>query len=158
MQIASVNIAIPNFIFGLGMGFAMMPIVSLSVATLSNAQMTNASGIQALLKNIGGAIGTSLVSTMISRFSQVHQFMMVGNLTPLNPAFTEKFTATKAALSVYMHPVVADLAAQYSLYGQMLKQSTLWGFMEAFRICGISCFIAIPIVLLIKNFPKEEKS
>ena len=156
MQIASINIAIPNFIFGLGMGFAMMPIVSLSVATLENSQMTNASGLQSLLKNIGGAIGTSLVSTMITRFSQVHQFMMVENLNPLNPVFEAKFTATKAALSAYMSPVIANYAAQYSLYGQMLKQATLWGFMEAFRICGIACIVIIPLVFLIKNFPKEE--
>lgn len=43
-------------------------------------QMTNAAGIQALLKNIGGAIGMSIMATMISRFSQVHQFMMVAKL------------------------------------------------------------------------------
>lgn len=156
LQIASVNIVIPNFIFGLGMGFAMMPLVSLSVATLANSQMTNASGIQSLLKNIGGAIGTSLVSTMITRFSQMHQFMMVGNLNPLNSVFVAKYTATKAALTAYMHSSVADFAAQYSLYGDLLKQSTLWGFMEAFRICGLAAIIVIPLVLLIKNFPKEE--
>lgn len=158
MQIASIDIAIPNFIFGLGMGFAMMPIVSLSVATLANSQMTNASGLQALLKNIGGAIGTSLVSTMITRFSQVHQFMMVENLNPLNPVYEAKFNAAKAALSAYMHPVVASYAAQYSLYGQMLKQAVFWGFMEAFRICGIACIIIIPLVFLIKNFHKEENT
>lgn len=158
LQISSINIAIPNFIFGLGMGFAMMPIVSLSVATLANSQMTNASGLQALLKNIGGAIGTSLVSTMITRFSQVHQFMMVENLNPLNPVYEAKFNAAKAALSAYMHPVVASYAAQYSLYGQMLKQAVFWGFMEAFRICGIACIIIIPLVFLIKNFHKEENT
>lgn len=156
LQISSVNIAIPNFIFGLGMGFAMMPLVSLSVATLANSQMTNASGLQSLLKNIGGAIGTSIVTTMISRFSQVHQFMMVEHLNPLNSVFTAKLTATKAALSAYMHPSVADYAAQYSMYGELLKQSTLWGFMETFRMCGIAALTVIPLVFLIKNFPKEE--
>ncbi|MCR5261636.1 MAG: DHA2 family efflux MFS transporter permease subunit [Candidatus Gastranaerophilales bacterium] len=158
LQIASVNIAIPNFIFGLGMGFAMMPIVSLSVATLANSQMTNASGIQSLLKNIGGAIGTSVVSTMISRFSQAHQFMMVGNLNPLNSVYAAKISAAKAALSAYMAPDLADYAANYSLYGELLKQSVLWGFMEAFRICGIAAIVVIPIVFLIKNFPKEENT
>ncbi len=156
LQISSINIVIPNFIFGLGMGFAMMPLISLSVATLSNAQMTNASGLQSLLKNIGGAIGTSLVSTMISRFSQMHQFMMVENLTPMNPVFTAKLEATQAALSAYMHTSTAHYAAQYSLYGELLKQSTLWGFMESFRICGIAAIVVIPLVMLIKNFPKEE--
>ncbi len=116
LQISSINIAIPNFIFGLGMGFAMMPLVSLSVATLSNSQMTNASGLQSLLKNIGGAIGTSIVSTMISRYSQVHQNMMVEHLNPLNPVFVAKLESTKAALCAYMHHSVADYAAQYSLY------------------------------------------
>ena len=82
--------------------------------------------------------------------------MMVGNLSPLNPVFTAKFEATKAALCAYMHSSVADYAAQYSLYGELLKQSTLWGFMESFRICGIASIIVIPLVLLIKNFPKEE--
>ena len=134
----------------------MMPLVSLSVATLSNSQMTNASGLQSLLKNIGGAIGTSLVSTMISRFSQMHQFMMVENLTPMNPVFTAKLEATQAALSAYMHTSTAHYAAQYSLYGELLKQSTLWGFMESFRICGIAAIVVIPLVMLIKNFPKEE--
>lgn len=156
LQISSVNIAIPNFIFGLGMGFAMMPLVSLSVATLANSQMTNASGLQSLLKNIGGAIGTSIVTTMISRFSQVHQFMMVEHLNPLNPVFTAKLEATRAALSGYMHYSVADYAAQYSLYGELLKQSTLWGFMESFRMCGIAAIVVIPLVFLIKNFKKEE--
>ena len=158
LQISSMNIAVPNFIFGLGMGFAMMPLVSLSVATLSNSQMTNASGLQSLLKNIGGAIGTSIVTTLISRFSQMHQNMMVEHLTPLNPVFTAKFEAIKAALTAYMHHSVADYAAQYSLYGELLKQSTLWGFMEAFRICGIASIIVIPLVFLIKNFPKDETS
>lgn len=156
LQIASVNIAIPNFIFGLGMGFAMMPLVSLSVATLSNSQMTNASGLQSLLKNIGGAIGTSIVTTMISRFSQMHQFMMVEHLNPLNPVYTAKLEATKAALSMYIHHSTADYAAQYSLYGELLKQSTLWGFMETFRMCGFAAIVVIPLVFFIKNFKKED--
>lgn len=156
LQISSVNIAIPNFIFGLGMGFAMMPLISLSVATLSNSQMTNASGIQSLLKNIGGAIGTSVVTTMISRFSQVHQNMMVEHLNPLNPVYTAKLQSTAAALTAYMHSSVADYAAQYSLYGELLKQSTLWGFMETFRMCGLAAIVVIPLVFFIKNFKKED--
>jgi DHA2 family multidrug resistance protein len=155
LQIASINIAIPNFIFGLGMGLSAMPLISLSVATLRNEQMTNASGVQNLLKNIGGAIGTSVVSTMITRYSQVHQNMMVQSLTDLNPIYSEKLASTMAALSSYMHSSIAHYAAQYSLYNSLLQQSTLWGFMEAFRNCGIACFVLIPLVFLIKNFPKE---
>ena len=65
--IAMINIATPNFLMGIGMSFCMIPIINLSTMTLKNEQMTNASGVMNLLKNIGGAIGTSIVSTLISR-------------------------------------------------------------------------------------------
>ena len=34
--------------------------------------MTNATGLQNLLKNIGGAFGTSVVATLITRGAQKH--------------------------------------------------------------------------------------
>ena len=130
LQIASMNIMIPNYIMGLGMGLSMVPIINLSMETIANHQMTNASGLQNLLKNIGSAVGTSLVATMLTRFAQIHQYMMVGKLNDLNPAFVERVQSTTAALSQYTHISVANYMAQYSQYGTLLKQSNLWAFMD----------------------------
>ena len=157
LDIASINIAIPNFIFGFGMGLSFIPVIALSVVTLSNDQMTNASGMQNLLKNIGGAIGTSLASTMITRFSQIHQSYLVDNLTPLNPVFSERLNAVWGALSQYTSFDFANYMAQYSLYGSLIKQSTLLGFMETFRICGLACFVVIPFIFLLKGIKKDKK-
>ena len=116
------------------MGLAMVPIMNLSVDTLKNEQMTNATGIQNLLKNIGSAIGTSLVATMLTRFAQVHQYMLVGKLHDLNPVFVERVQATAGALAAYTENTVANYMSQYSIYGQLVKQSTLWAFIDSFRI------------------------
>lgn len=151
LQISSLNIAIPNFLYGFGMGFAMIPIVSLSVITLSNEQMTNASGLQNLLKNIGGAIGTSIVTTMITRFSQIHQANMVGHLNALNPIFIERMNTYTAALSQYTHGVTANYMAQKLLYQQLVQQATLWGFMDAFRMFGCAAIAIIPLIFLIRS-------
>ena len=151
LQISSINIMLPNYIMGLGMGFSMVPIINLSMETLSNQQMTNASGLQNLLKNIGSAIGTSLVATMLTRFAQMHQFMMVGRLNDLNPLFVERVQATMSALSQYTHISVAKHMAEYSQYGTLIKQSSLWAFMDSFRIFGILCFILVPLLFLFKR-------
>ncbi len=151
LQIANINIMIPNYFMGFGIGLSMVPIINLSLDTISNKQMTNASGIQNLLKNIGGAIGTSLVATMLTRFAQVHQYMMVGKLNDLNPAYIERLQATSGAIMQYIHPSVATYMAQYSMYGQMIKQATLWAFMDAFRIFGLMCLVIIPLLLLLNN-------
>ena len=151
LQIASINIMIPNFLMGMGMGLAMIPIINLSVDTLRNDQMTNASGIQNLLKTIGGAIGTSLVATMLSRFAQMHQYMMVGKLSELNSVYMERLQSTAAALSQYTELSVANYMAQTTLYKQLVQQSTLWAFIDSFRIFGLLCFIIIPLLLFIKS-------
>ncbi|MGN1124759.1 MAG: hypothetical protein ACI4SM_01110, partial [Candidatus Gastranaerophilaceae bacterium] len=142
---------IPNFIYGFGMTFSMIPLIALSVVTLRNNQMTNASGIQSMLKNIGGAIGTSIATTLVSRYSQIHQAYMVDGLNPLNPQFVERVASTTAGFAQYTHVSVAKYMAEYSIYGTMVKQATLWGFMEAFRICGILAIIIIPLLFLLKK-------
>ena len=151
LQISNINIMIPNYFMGLGMGLAGVPIINLSLETLSNMQMTNASGLQNLLKNIGSAIGTSLVATMLTRFSQVHQYMLVGNLSELNNAFVERVQATASMLSQYTSASMANYMAQYSQYGELVTQSTLWAFMDSFRIFGLLCIVLIPLLLLFKR-------
>lgn len=155
LQISNMNIAIPNFFMGMGMGLSMIPIMNLSVDTLKNEQMTNATGIQNLLKNIGSAIGTSLVATMLTRFAQVHQYMLVGKMSELNPVFIERVQTTAGALSAYTEHSVAQYMAQYSYYGQLIKQSTLWAFIDSFRIFGVLCLAVIPLLLLMKKIKKD---
>lgn len=157
LNISSINIAIPNFVFGLGMGFCMMPLIALSVITLRNDQMTNASGLQNMLKNVGGAIGTSVVTTLVSRYSQIHQAYLVDHLTPLNQNFAEQVAAMTAAFSQYTSVSVAKHMAEYSIYGSMVKQASLWGFMEAFRWCGIVAIIVSSLVFILKNPKNSEK-
>lgn len=156
LQISMMNIIIPNYIFGCGMGFSMIALSTISVVTLRKDQMTNASGIQALLKNIGGAIGMSIVATMLSRFAQMHQFSMVGYLNPLNPAFATKTAAMTAAFSKFAHMSVATTKANYMMYVELLKQSNLWAFMDAFRIFGLLCFLIIPLLLFVKPTKDHE--
>ena len=151
LQIAQMNIMIPNCLMGFGLGLAMIPIINLSMETLSNQQMTNASGIQNLFKNIGGAIGTSLVATFLTRFSQMHQNMMVGKLNELNPVFIERIQATTGALSQHTSIDMASYMAHYVQYGTLLKQSSLWAFMDTFRIFGALCFALIPLLFLFKK-------
>lgn len=156
LQISMINIIIPNFIFGLGMSCCMISITTISVVTLKQEQMTNAMGIQALLKNIGGAVGMSIVATMISRLSQAHQFSMVGYLHPLNPAFQTKVQAMTMALAKYSALSLAQQKANYLMYAELLRQAYLWAFIDTFRIFGLICFAIIPILFFMKAHVKKD--
>lgn len=146
--IALVDIALPNMVFGLGMIMAMVPMMNVSCSTLTNDQQTNAAGVQNLLKNIGAAVGTSLATTMISRFGQVHQMMMVGHLNFSNDVYTQKLNTLAASFASGTDMSTALNIAQGQLYNQLLQQSSLWGYVETFRYFGIAAFVIIPLVVL----------
>lgn len=156
LQIATVDIAIPNFIMGIGMAMCMIPIITLSTMTLSQEQMTNASGVQNLLKNLGGAIGTSIVTTLISRKAQVHQNFLVENMTMLNNNFIERFSAYQAQFQSGLDAITAGNMANSLLYKQMLQQANMGAFKDTFEFCAISCVVIIPLVFLIKGIKKKN--
>ena len=156
LQIAIINIIIPNFIFGLGMSCCMIAVTTISVVTLKNEQMTNAAGIQALLKNIGGAVGMSIVATLISRLGQAHQYSMVKHLNPLNPIFQHKVAMITAGLAKHSALPLAQQKANYLMYIELLRQSGLCAFMDAFRVFGLICFFTIPILFLMKSHKASD--
>ena len=155
LQINPMNIAIPNMIFGIGLVFSFMPITTLSCITLRNDQMTNASGLQNLLKTIGGAIGTSLVATMISRFSQIHQNGLVKFTNDLNPQFADRLS-TYAGFFINQagDMLNSTYMASKMLYNQLIQQSTLCAYMTTFKVFATCCFILIPFMFIMKG---EEK-
>ncbi len=158
LQIATINIAIPNFVMGVGMVMSMIPIITLSTMTLSNTQMTNASGVQNLLKNLGGAIGTSIVTTLLSRKAQAHQSFLVDNLTMLNDNFLERVQYYQGAFSSMTDSISANYMAQTMMYKQMLQQANMGAFRDTFEICAIACIVIIPLVLFVKGIKKAPKN
>ena len=150
-------IAFPNALFGAGMFLGMTTLMTLSFSSLKNEMMTNASGLQNLLKNIGGAIGTSLATTIIARSAQKHQFMMVGNLNELNQPYVERLEAmAQGFMSVTSGIPEAFNMAKATLYNQLLHQSHLWGYIDTFRMFALACLIVIPFIVFIKT-PKYDK-
>jgi DHA2 family multidrug resistance protein len=158
LTISMGNIIFPNIICGFALGFIFIPLATISFGTLSNEEMTNATGIQNLLKSIGGGIGVSIVSTMLSRMSQIHQANMVEHLNPLNPVFQQKVGMIQHHLSTYMTPVVAEQKANFLVYSSLLKQAALWSYIHNFRIYGILCLILIPTAFLFKNVKTDKTS
>ena len=119
----------------------------LVIATARRARQI-AAGVQNLLKNIGAAIGTSLATTMISRFGQAHQMMMVGHLNFSNDVYTQKLNALASTFASGTDIATATHMAQAQLYNQLLQQASLWGYVETFRYFGAAAFIIIPLVVI----------
>lgn len=151
LEISPAAVIIPNILYGFGMATGMMPIVTLSCKALPSEKMSNASGLQNFIKTIGGAVGTSLVATFISRFSQVHQNMLVQNLTETNPVYMERLQTYSSVFSASTDTVTAKHMANGLINGQLIQQAHLWAFIDSFRIYAFAGLIAFTLVLIMKK-------
>lgn len=72
-----------------------------SMATVPKQFTGDATGLTSLLRNLGGCVGISLLTTLIARGSQAHQALLVGRFSPYEPAFAARLEQLSGgALSV----------------------------------------------------------
>lgn len=154
LDINLTTIALPNILYGSGLFLSLTPLIPLSFSTIKNESMTNATGLQNLVKNIGGAIGTSIGTTMVSRFAQVHQNMLIGHLHENNTIFAERVSAMTGTFMSLTDSFTANHMAQSQIYSQLVQQSHLWAYIDTFRWYAFATFLLIPMLVFIKK-PKS---
>jgi DHA2 family multidrug resistance protein len=152
LQVAMSNIVPANIINGFGSGFIFVPLATLAVGTLRNEEIGNATGIQNLLRNIGGSIGLSLVSTWLERAAQAHQAMMVGNLSPLNSEYVRHLAAAQSLYEQRYSAVDALERARAFVYnGVLIQQANYWSFMDVFYLVVWICVVCVLSVCFFKT-------
>jgi DHA2 family multidrug resistance protein len=148
LQMAMSNVVFANIVAGFGIGCLFVPLTTLSVGTLRNEQISNAVGLQNLIRNIGGSFGLSLVSTFQVRFAQAHQSMMVEHLSPLNPQYQHRLDTAQSILEQHFNTPDAAERAHGVLYNTLLQQSNYWAFINLFFMVACACVLSVLVILL----------
>jgi MFS transporter, DHA2 family, multidrug resistance protein len=151
LQIATVDVMWPNVLSGLGTACIFVPLTTLAMGSLPNEEMGNAAGIFNLARNIGGGIGISLTTTLVARGTQIHQALLVGNLSPLRPVFGQYLHKTAGALAAHAGAAAAQQGAYGLLYGTLQRQASLFAYVDTFRLLALLCLACIPVVFLFKR-------
>jgi MFS transporter, DHA2 family, multidrug resistance protein len=156
LQVSMASVIFPTVLNGVAISFIFVPLTIATMSQLRQRQIGSATGLYNLMLNIGGSIGIATVTTLIARGSQAHQALMVGHLTPTDPAFTHQLHATSAMLARHSDPVTATHQAYAIVYNTLNQQAHLWAFVDTFRVFGFLVLCCIPLIFLfkrIKNVP-----
>jgi hypothetical protein len=137
LQVSMGSVIWPSVINGIAISFIFVPLTTATMSQLGQAQIGNASGLYNLMRNLGGSIGIAFVTTMLARGAQAHQALMVGHLTPTDPAFAQRFAAAKQVLSHQTDPVTATRQAYDAVYSLLDQQAHLWAFVDNFYLFGL---------------------
>ncbi len=149
----------PNIINGFANGFLFVPLTTLTVKTLPNELMGAGTGLYNLLRNLGGSLGISLVTTLLTRGAQAHQSMMVGNLTGSNPAYWNSLQQLSGFFSEQRGAGSASRLAMGSIYRSMVQQATLASYIDVFRLLAYLSLLCIPFLIFFRNpGPRRDRA
>jgi DHA2 family multidrug resistance protein len=157
LDISMASIEWPGIVEGLGVGFVMVPLMTMSLGTLSKDKIGNASGIFSLARNLGGSIGISVSTTFLVRMTQTHQATLVTHMTPYDPVFQQHLSALTAGLSRYSAGPQAHMQAYGLLHGMLLQQANLMAYVDIFRWIALVMALCLPGAWLLKKGDGERE-
>src|SRR5260370_25974381 len=133
---------IGNIIRALGQPFTIVPLSALATAGLLREQQADGSALFNIMRNLGGSVGTALLSTMITQREQFHDFRIGERVTPYSP-YVQQFLSNQSAQDL---PHSVNQAAALQQAYRILQPSSLT---NSFLLAYSECFLVLGVILLI---------
>ena len=156
LQVGMFTVTWPIIINGFATSLLFIPLTTTTMGTLRNEQIGNGSSIYNLMRNMGGAIGISITTTMLSRTSQARQNLLIAHANPGNPQWRAVVAHFNTALA---HTGPALTVHEQSLalaYQAVKRQAGVWAYVDDFRMLAVFCACCIPLIFLL-NAPHRHR-
>jgi MFS transporter, DHA2 family, multidrug resistance protein len=140
---------IPNVIRAVGQALTLAPLSSLSLGSVAQEDAAAASGISNMIRNLGGAIGTAVLATIVTKREQFHS-NIIGQSVNLG---REQVRDWLAHLTDYFmahgmpDPNDAHHQALVALGNAIRRQALVIGFSDAFAVIAIVLVLAAVAIL-----------
>jgi MFS transporter, DHA2 family, multidrug resistance protein len=151
LDISVWSIVWPMILTGVGLAMIFVPLSTVTMGTLSQDQMGNASGIFNLLRNVGGSVGISMVTTLLAREEQIRQSDLISRVALGDLVYGPRSSSLQKYLQRFFDQPQAARKAQGALYGELQRQATLLSYVNNFRLLSFLCFCCVAAVLLLKK-------
>jgi MFS transporter, DHA2 family, multidrug resistance protein len=142
----------PQFFMGLSLGLVFVPLTTVSMGGIARENMGNATSLFNLVRNLGGSIGISAVSTMQTRFQQRNIAQLGWHVTPYNSfargmmhSLHSMFTSRSGDTAAAAHQ------ANAAVFGMVQRQASMLAYNSIFLILAGLFVIMLPFIFLMKK-------
>jgi sugar phosphate permease len=137
---------------GASMGLVMMPAMTAGLNAVSLPQMSRASSMTNVMRQIFGSFGTALVVTILQSRQTFHTAILSQTLTPENVPLqqllssAQQMGAAQGMTGLQSQAMGAMLAAK-----QVALAASVMGFDDVFRVTAVVTLLAIAPALFMKT-------
>jgi DHA2 family multidrug resistance protein len=147
------QLLIPQMLRGFGQQFCISPIVMMSLGSLPPERLKSASGLFNLMRNLGGAIGIAVASTMLNDRLNLHYERLAEHVTTGRPAIElalgRQMTHLSGVAGDTLNSTQGGIALLHSL---MMREALTLTFSDTFLAVALCFGVALLAMLFSKPF------
>jgi DHA2 family multidrug resistance protein len=154
-------LAWPRLVQGAGVGFIFVPLNTVALATIPRERMGNATALLNVVRNLGGAIGVALLTTLLARRSQAHQAVLVSHVDVWDPETAGRLQTWASHFAAQgADAYTANRRAVSLVYQEVTRQAQLLAFADDFWVlfvlfCGSLLLLPMLQRVRIDAAPRE---
>jgi DHA2 family multidrug resistance protein len=146
-----------------GVGFACLfvPLTTVALSTIPKAKMPDATGLNSLLRQIGGSIGLAGFATLLTRYAVDARASISAHVVAERPEIWDRLQMIQRGIQGLGRDAVTSHAmAIGALFGDVARQGMAMAFDKIFLLAGILFLLVLPLLLFLKapnlDAPKAE--
>jgi len=150
---AAPQLLVPDVTRAIGQAMVMTPLSAIAMVGISPAEAGGASGLFNMLRNLGGAIGTSMLETFFTKREQYHSFIINSDVSPLRPATRMRLSEMQQYFMRHgtPDPAAAMHRAMIEVGDIVRAQATFMGYADCFALLGVVLLGALGAVAMLKK-------
>ena len=142
----------------IGLPFIFVPISTLNYIGVPREKRNQVSGMSNFARNLGGSIGTSLLTTFIARQNQVHQLALSAHTYQGNVNFEQVVNGLKSLfLSKGFDAITAASMATAQVYRMVQAQAGALSFQNSFFVMAVVVLCLVPFPFIMRR-PKSAEA
>jgi DHA2 family multidrug resistance protein len=141
---------------GFGLGMLFTPINNVAYASIEPHEAQQAAGLINLSRQLGGSFGIAVLLNYVAKHTQYHRADLVSNLVTGDFMTDQRVQLlTRGFVGKGMSVIDAQHAALQALNGQVMLQSSMLSFNDAWLFVLIVFVLVSPMILLLRK-PKGQ--
>jgi MFS transporter, DHA2 family, multidrug resistance protein len=140
---------IPNIVRAIGQAMVLTPLTSVTLGGVDPKDAAAASGISNMLRNLGGAVGTAVLATVITKREQFHSNIIGQSVTLGRQEVRDRLAQSTHYFMQHgvPDPATASHQAVIALGNAVRQQALIMGFSDTFAVIGfVLAFAAVAIL------------
>ncbi len=147
------QLLVPNIVRSIGQAVVLTPLTGIALAGIARENSGAASGVFNMLRNLGGAFGTAILATIVTKREQFHSNIIGSDVTLFRDSVRERLNELTTYFMSHgvSDPATARREAIVALGDVVRKQATIMAYADTFAVLGVLLLLAAGLLLFTRG-------